>query len=406
MMKWLLLGGVTLTLAACAASGARTPQPDRARFVGSLFSGQEQYENFARIGAIFPTAPVTAPAKAFQFPEGARATLPPTFNYEGQPVDTAAFLSETDTAALLVLKDGKVRYEHYALSGGRNVRWLSMSVAKSFISALVGIAVEEGHIKSIEDPITRYLPELAGSAYQDVRIKDVLQMSSGASWNENYGDPQSDVSRLGMVMARGGSFNSIPAGLKRDHAPGTFNRYNSAETQVLGMLLKKATGRSIASYMTEKLWQPLGAETNAAWVIDDTGMEMAFAGLTATARDYAKLGELYRLRGNWHGRQIIPAKWVEASVSPDAPHLMPGARPNADSPMGYGYQWWVPAGSDGEFSAIGVYNQFIYVNPSKNIVIVKLSANSDYAQTNEEKSFRELETIELFRAIGTGMREP
>ncbi|HBM89287.1 MAG TPA: serine hydrolase, partial [Rhodobiaceae bacterium] len=235
--------------------------------------------------------------------------------------------------------------------------------------------------------------------YDGVRIKDILQMSSGAAWNEDYSDPDSDINKFGEILALGGSLNEFAATLKREREPGTYNHYNSTDTQVLGLLLTRATGRTVTDYMTEKLWTPLGMESDAYWLIDSENMEMVFGGLNATARDYAKLGELYRLGGKWNGEQIVPADWVSASVTPDAPHLTPEAKADDPFPVGYGYQWWVPASTEGEYSAIGVYNQFIYVNPTRNLVIVKLSANSDYATSLDESAYREMETFEMFRAI-------
>ena len=246
--------------------------------------------------------------------------------------------------------------------------------------------------------MTDYVAELAGSAYDGVRIKDVLQMSSGASWTEDYSDSGSDVSRFGRIFALGGSLNDFVATLRPDTEPGTVNHYNSADTQVLGLLLTRVTGQTVTAYMTEKLWQPMGTSHTGHWILDGEGMEMVFGGLNATARDYAKLGELYRDQGRFNGRQIVPAAWVKASVTPDAPHLMPGVNP--DFPFGYGYQWWIPQSDEGEFSAIGVYNQFVYVNPARGLTIVKLSANSAYGTTEDESSWREMETLALFRAIG------
>jgi CubicO group peptidase (beta-lactamase class C family) len=161
----------------------------------------------------------------------------------------------------------------------------------------------------------------------------------------------------------------------------------------------------IATYMHDRLWEPLGATSHAYWVTDDSGMAMAFGGLNATARDYARLGELYRLHGKWGNRQLVPANWVEASITPDAPHLMPGKRSNSDSDMGYGLQWWVPGGGDSQdFSAIGVYNQFIYVNPREHVVIVKLSANHDYGRVNDDSSWREHDHMAMFRALAAAAR--
>lgn len=390
--SWLCCAIVVLI--GCAAP----PQPDaRMDFVGSLFSGAEQYENFNRLAEVFPSNRISASAEPKPFPAGDPLQLPASYTHAGSAGDTQALLRETDTAALLVIHEGKLRYESYWLTGGVDVNWMSMSVGKSFVSALVGFAVQDGLIASIEEPITRYVPELAGSAYDGVRIKDILQMSSGARWNEDYSNPDSDINRYIQVFGSGASLNDFTATLVREREPGTYNYYNSTDTQALGWLLRSVVGKSLADYAQEKLWEPLGMEHDAYWISDDSGMEMAAGGLQVTARDYAKLGELYRNGGAWHGRQLLPQAWVRASVTPDAPHVMPGLDPAY--PLGYGYQWWVPPGEDGEFSAIGVYNQFIFVDPSRDVVIVKLSANSLYGTTPDDSSWRELETISLFRTI-------
>ncbi|HBF98501.1 MAG TPA: serine hydrolase [Alphaproteobacteria bacterium] len=349
---------------------------------------------------------MAASTTPYQFPpyRGATMGLPEYFTFDGRPVARDAFLAQTDTAALIVLKDGAVAYENYWLSGGQDVPWLSMSVAKSFLSAAIGIAVAEGHIESIDQPITDYVPELSQSAYAGVRIKDVLQMSSGARWNEDYSDINSDINRLGRIIALGGALDDFVAGIARAEPPGTRLHYNSADTQALGMLLTRATGRTVTDYMAQKLWQPLGMQSNGYWLTDEQDMEMVFFGLNATARDYAKLGELYRKEGVWRGQQIVPRDWVRASVTPDAPHLHHGASGNAIFPLGYGYQWWVLDGDQGEYSAVGVYNQFIYVNPAERLVIVKLSAYSDYATSHDISAYRELETFAFFRAIGAALQ--
>ncbi|MBO6544644.1 MAG: serine hydrolase [Alphaproteobacteria bacterium] len=401
-MKKILIGAGALVLVVAIGAGLYFKREiERASFAATLFSGAEQYENFANIANMFPVATMSASRTPFQFEEGEKIQLPESFEYNGKSVQTADFLAKTDTGALLVIENGKVRYEDYWLSGGRDVQWMSMSVAKSFISASVGIAVEEGLIRTIEEPVTDYVPSLAGSAYDGVQIKDILQMSSGARWNEDYSDPDSDINRFGQILALGGSLDAFAATLEREREPGTYNHYNSTDTQVLGMLLTAATGRTVTDYMEEKLWHPLGMEANGYWIIDDQNMEMVFGGLNATARDYAKLGELYRLGGNWNGTQIVSADWVKSSVTPDAPHLLPETKIAAGDPfpVGYGYQWWVPASTEGEYAAIGVYNQFIFVNPTRGTVIVKLSANSDYATSLDESAYREMETIEFFRAV-------
>ena len=369
---------------------------ERAVFIGSLFTGVEQFENLNRLAEIYPVSTMIASPRPFEFKDGSLIELPNSFWYKDSQIDVQTFLSETDTSSLLVLEDGEIRFETYMLTGGRYVNWMSMSVAKSFIATGIGIAVDENLI-DIYLPITDYVPSLLGSAYDSVQIKDILQMSSGATWNENYNDPNSDVMRLARIMAIGGSMDEFVATLERGAKPGTLNHYNSTDTQALGMLLARATGKSVSEYLTEKVWHPLGMESDGYWLVDDHNVELAFGGLNATARDYAKLGELYRLNGAWIGKQIVSEKWIQEATTPDAPHVMPGV--NEDYPLGYGYQWWIPESSEREFLAIGVYNQFIYVNPTRKMVIVKLSAFSDYATSLDESAYREIETIAFFREV-------
>ena len=371
----------------------------RVMVVGTLFSGQEQYENLNRFYKFIDSSILTPSSKPLDFKSSKIISLPVSFNFNDTEIETGKFLQRTDTSALLILRNGEIQFERYWLTGGENVQWMSMSVAKSFISALIGIAIRDGHIKSIEEAISDYVPELKNSPYNNVRIKDVLQMSSGASWDENYSDPESDINRWAKIFSLGGSFDEFIQTLSNDFEPGTRNHYNSMDTQALGMLVNRATGKSITDYMTEMLWHPMGATNKGYWLLDSEGMEMAFAGLNVTARDYAKFGELYRLDGELNGQQIVPKSWVKDSITPDGPHLTPGDNPLSDYPLGYGYQWWVPGGVKGEFMAIGVYNQMIYVAPESNMVIVKLSANSLYGTAEDTDMASELETIEFFRAI-------
>ena len=400
MKNRIIISGLVLVCVLAALGLKHYDRIKRAYFVSTLFTGVEQHDKFYRVDKLFPSTRMAASNSPTIFKQGSLTKLPAKFEFLGKEKDVSTFLTKTDTAALLVLKNGEIVFEDYWLTGGKEVNWLSMSVAKSFVSALIGIAVSEGHIESVDDLITNYVPELMDSAYEDVPIKDVLQMSSGASWNEDYSDKNSDINRFGQTFALGGSMNEFVATLVRENEPGSFNRYNSADTQALGMLLVNSTGRSITEYMNEKLWQPLGAEYPGYWITDDSGMEMAFGGLSLTARDYAKIGELYRLDGNWNGKQLVPSDWIKASLSTDDPHLKPGENnPLSDFELGYGYQWWIPESEVGEFLAIGVYNQFVYVHPQTGVVIVKLSANRNYGTSHEEEVNAEIMSIELFREI-------
>ena len=308
----------------------------RVTVVGTLFSGQEQYENLNRFYKFIDSSTLSPSPNPLNFESSKAISLPESFNFNNAGIETENFLQQTDTSALLILQNGEIQFEKYWLTGGENVQWMSMSVAKSFISALVGIAIRDGHIKNIEEPISDYVPELNNSPYSNVRIKDVLQMSSGASWNEDYSDPESDINRWAKIFALGGSFDEFIQTLSDDFEPGTRNHYNSMDTQALGMLVNRATGKSITNYMTEMLWHPMGASNEGYWLLDSEGMEMAFAGLNVTARDYAKFGELYRLDGELNGQQIVPKSWVKDSITPDGAHLTPGDNPLSDYPLGYG----------------------------------------------------------------------
>ncbi|MFA5323924.1 MAG: serine hydrolase [Smithella sp.] len=322
--------------------------------------------------------------------------LPDEYIFNGQKRNVNAFIEHTDTTGLIVIKDDTILFEKYYRGNTESSKAISWSVAKSFVSALFGIAVSEGYIKDINQPVTDYLPSLKNSGYNGVSIKNVLQMSSGVRFNEDYSDFNSDINRMGRYFALNMPFTDFVASLKAERKPGTFNHYVSMDTQVLGMIIREATGKNLSEYAQEKLWKPLGMESDAQWLTDSSGMEAAFAGLNVMLRDYARFGRLYLKQGNWNGKQIVPEAWCKASVTPDAPHLMPGKRPDASWVLGYGYQWWIPENPDGDYLAIGIYGQAIYVYPRYNIVIAKTSAYVDY---NKDGFDMEIESIEMFRAI-------
>ncbi len=367
-----------------------------------LFSGAPQHENFGRLTEMLPVRTMRPSSRPEPWPTGVEESLPSHYSFEGEQRSTQQFLGETDTSALLVLRDGEIRHEYYALTGGPDVQWLSMSVAKSFVSALVGIAVDEGLIRSIDEPLSSYVPVQSGSAYDGTSIRDVLQMSSGARWNEDYSDRSADIFRLGAAMGGvGGTLDDFVATMVRDNEPGILCRYNSGDTQALGALVARVTGQTLADYMQVKLCEPLGVTSPSAWLIDPAGREVAFGGLLMTARDFARLGELYRNNGEWRGQQVVSADWVRSSVTVEAPHLAPGRPILGDHPieLGYGLQWWLPDGDRGEFSAVGVYNQFVYVDPQTRTTIVKLSANRQYGTSPDEATNRDMENVALLRAV-------
>ena len=383
----------------CIAGGYYHKELLRVYNVVTLFNRDVIVDNFRSMGTMFNTSPVRRGESVHSF-ERELYDLPVQYTYKGETKDLPKFLEDTATTGLVVLKDGRIVFEDYYLGNTASSKTISWSVAKSFVSALIGIAINERQIESIEKTVTDYVPALKGSGYNGVRIKDVLQMSSGVRFNEDYGDFFSDINRMGRAIAFNTSLDRFVASLEREREPGTYNHYVSMDTQVLAMILREATKQTLSSYLEEKIWQKIGMESDAYWLTDNKGMELAFGGLNAVLRDYARFGQLYLQEGNWGGEQVVPAQWVRSSITPDAPHLQPGQNPNSDWVLGYGYQWWIPQKPEGDFLAIGLYNQFIYVHPKYGIVIAKSSAYPDYKKDGDEK---ELETIEIFRTIAKNL---
>ncbi|QFU76618.1 class A beta-lactamase-related serine hydrolase [Halioglobus maricola] len=350
-----------------------TASDSEATGVMALFSG-DRYENFRHMERFVPTSAMTASPQPWKLGENS-ASLRFVGEMDGEPMDVNAFVEHSGTSSLLVIHDGKVIYEHYGHGDTADSLHISFSVAKSFTSTLVGIALAEGAIESLDDPIRKYLPELTSATFDDVTVKHILQMSSGVRFNETYTDPNSDINRM-TAMVPPMSYLEYINTLGRAQAPGKFNHYASINTQLLGLLLARTTGETMTDYMQEKLWHPLGMESQGLWMLDAQGHEFAMGGLAATARDYAKLGLLYLDHGKRGDKQIVPASWVKAAVTPDEPHLMPGKNPGSSNTSGYQYQWWTPRDWDGDFLARGIWGQSIYVHPGNRVVIVRLAANA------------------------------
>lgn len=352
----------------------------------TLFDEDVIVHNFSNMAEVAPFKTIARTGPVDEFGRAPQA-LPTSFKFAGKDMAMDDFLTLTSATSLVVVKDNNITFEDYFQGTGEFDQRISWSVAKSFLSALFGIAVDEGLIKDLNAPVTDYVPSLVGSGYDGVSIKNVLQMSSGVYFNEDYADFNSDINRFGRVMALGGSFDEFAASLTSDRKQGTYMHYVSLDTHVIGMVLRAATGRSIEDYFNEKLWSKLGTERDAIYITDSTGQPMVLGGLNLISRDYARMGKLYRDKGLLNGQQIVPAQWIEDSITPDAPHLMPGKRDTSDSKMGYGYQWWIPDNPKQEFMAFGIYGQHIYVNREFNVVIVKNSADrqfmdNDYQHTD------------------------
>jgi hypothetical protein len=349
-----------------------TPSAGEATGFSAMFAG-DRFDNFRNMARFVPTAEMTPSADPWEL-VSSTDSLEYSGEFLGEQTSLEAFIELSNTSALLVIKDGVVIYEKYTHGDSWDSLHMSFSVAKSFTSALLGIALGEGKLDSLDDPVRKYLPELTSATFDGVTVKHILQMSSGMRFNETYTDPESDINKM-TTMVPPMSYLAYINTLEREHPPGTFNHYASINTQLLGILLVRVTDTSLTDYMTSRLWHPLGMEHRGLWTLDEQGYELAMGGLSASARDYAKLGLLYLNEGRRGDRQILPKGWARASVTPDEPHLMPGENPQSSNVSGYQYQWWTPRDWDGDFLARGIWGQNIYVHPGNRVVIVKLAAD-------------------------------
>ena len=364
VFKYTLRGILILAIILAAVAFWKREQVTRLLAVNSLFSQEKIVTNFSHMDTMFLTRTLKrGDGDASPLPTGT-AAIPP----EG----VEDWIKARSITSLVVLKDGKIVTEDYFLDTKADDLRISWSVAKSFLSALFGIVMAEGDIESLDDPVTKYAPSLAGGAYDGATIRNVLNMSSGVVFNEDYLDFNSDINRMGRVLALGWSMDGFAADLKEsDSKPGTQWRYVSIDTHVIGMVIRGATGRSIPELLEEKVIIPMGFEKAPYYVTDGDGVAFVLGGLNVTTRDYARFGQMFLNGGRWNGKQIVPQEWVTASTLPTAPTV--------HNHVGYGYQWWVPAGAvEGEFMARGIYGQYIYVNRPLGVVIATTAADRKF----------------------------
>ena len=285
------------------------------------------------------------------------------------PLDIDAYMREQYGAALLIVHRGQLRLERYGLGFDGSGRWTSFSVAKSFTSTLVGAALKDGFIKSMDDRVSDYITDMQGSAYDDVSVRQLLTMTSGIRWNEDYGDPDSDVARFNNHPPEPGvdALVSYLRKLPRAAPAGTRWNYSTGETNLVGILISRAVGKPLTEYMQEKIWSRIGSEQQATWLLSRTGQEISGCCIQASPRDYARFG-LFILEGaRLKGESVVPDGFLQQATRKQADIGAPG--------RGYGYQWWTY--DDGSFAARGIFGQGIFIDPARELVIV---TNSDWAK--------------------------
>ncbi|KRS16679.1 serine hydrolase domain-containing protein [Roseovarius indicus] len=384
ILKWLLRILLAFVLAAVAVGIWKREEITRLLAVNSLFAEEKIVTNFSHMNGAFLTTPVArGETPVTPLPDGPDATL---------PEDIGTWIDDRTVTSLLVLKNGEVVHESYHQGTGTDDRRISWSMAKSFLSVLLGIVMEEGHIDSLDDPVAKYAPLLKDSAYDGATIRNVLQMTSGVKFDEDYLDYNSDINRMGRVLALGGTMDGFAAGLKeRDAEPGERWHYVSIDTHVLGMIIRGATGRDIPSLLSEKVIAPLGLEQPPYYITDGEGVAFVLGGLNMTTRDYARFGLMVEQGGTLDGRRIVSEDWLTESTTPSAP-TEPGA-------IGYGYQWWIPKGAEPGISlARGIYGQYIYIDRARDVVIVTTAADRQFREDGVHDA-----NIAMFRAIAKGL---
>ncbi|WP_022951298.1 serine hydrolase domain-containing protein [Leucothrix mucor] len=312
---------------------------------------------------------------------------------QGEPldvgVDVDAFMQDQRAAALVVVQDGKIRLEKYGLDFTAAGRWTSFSVAKSITSTLLGAAIQDGYINSVDEMVSDYIPDLKGSVYDTVTIQQLMTMTSGVQWNEDYADPNSDVARFNAHKAEQGVDVTVSymRQLTREAPPGTKWVYKTGETNLIGVLVSSATQKNLSEYLSEKICQPFGMEQDASWILGTSGHEISGCCVQAATRDFARFGLFILNDGIADGQRVLPEGWVaEATMN----HI-----DSSEAGYGYGYQWWNLG--DGAYMARGIFGQGIFIDPSRNLVI---ASNSNWPQaTDTQGGDQEQQRLAFYRQV-------
>lgn len=372
----LLLLFISLAVVGCAG----TPGPQYSSATRSLLrlSLDEQLEVYRRMEDYYPTRVVKRGANVRPLPV-ASAQLRPRIIWRGTTYDDVdAFMQAARFSGLLVIHDGEIVLERYAFDRKPEDRWTSFSVAKSVTAILLGAAIQDGYIQSLDEPVTKYVPQLAGSGYDGVNIRQLITMTSGVKWNEDYADPNSDVARASSWPGEPG-MNPLVSYMRRlpsEAKPGTKFVYKTGETDMAGLLVANAVGKGLAEYLTEKIWQPYGMERDAIWMVDRGGAERGGCCMSVTLRDYGRLG-LFMLEGGEAGeKQVIPEWYLQEATTNQI-------KPPAEG--SYGYFWWI---HDDGYAAYGIFGQQIRIAPQEKLIVVLNGAfptadDDDLAQAEE-----------------------
>jgi CubicO group peptidase (beta-lactamase class C family) len=363
------------------------------------WSQEQQLQRYPAIETVYKVGTIKKGDAVFALPAAAQQ-ISPTVKFGKTSSSIDAFMKANRVSGLIAIKDGEVVLEKYALGRKATDRWTSFSVAKSVTSILMGAAIKDGWIKSEYDPVTRYLPELKGTAYDDVSLRQLMTMTTGVKWDETYANPKSDVAQAGTMPFKGGDpvannpLVQYMAKLKRAAPAGTEWVYKTGETDLAGIALHRAlAGKSLSQYASEKLWKPFGMEQDAIWMLDKAGLERGGCCMSTTLRDYARIGLFMMGGAKIDGKSIVPDGYTEAATTN---HVPAKNRAKGES---YGFFWW-PMDKDDAYRAAGIYGQGIYVYPEENLVIAVNSALPK--ATDRTQSQKSAALIGAVRAAANG----
>ncbi len=412
-MKSLLIGVVALLIGAAAGVFLYTqivPPPNDVIARAQAFEGDNDYF-FQSASELYPTRTVARAQLSDPLPRSDGRLEDFSYEYDGKTRTLADFYSDMETSGLIILHDGQIVHESYGRGADAGTRFTTWSLVKSITSTLVGVAVADGLIDSVDDQLVTYLPEVAGTAYDGVTIKHALQMSSGIRYDPDLWDGKMDdtISFItkSVVTGQAPSFD-LAIKFKRENDPGTKFNYNTAESQVLLELVRRVSGMDAADYLAQKIWQPLGMQHDAGWIIDAAGADGAEIGgamFNAALRDWARFGLFIEQGGSWNGQQILTADWVDRATISDDAHIQPGeVHPNPN--RGYAWHWWTYA--DGTFTASGANGQTLYVDRENNIVVARSSAWPEgYVREHDDQSFAMYKALaDWFSREELGSAEP
>lgn len=368
----LLLALGALCSAARAQPREALPSADRLDF----WSPTEQEFGYRSMERIFPTHVIHRGEAVAPLPYDPAGEMPVSFEFDHRRYSLDDFMRTDRAAGVLIVQDGKILAERYGLGRKPEDRWTSFSIAKSVTSTLVGAAIQDGYIASVRDPVTKYLPQLTGSAYDGVTIEELMTMASGIQWNEHYDDPESDFNKYATDL----SPDLLKALARRPRAqpPGQKFAYSTFDATVTGAIVMAATGKPLSQYLSEKIWAPFGMEQDGIWMTSQSGQDIGGICFSATLKDYARFAMFMLDDGVIRGKRVLPKGWVAQATRP---HLT-----TSFAPFGYGYFWWTrPAGV---YQGIGIFGQALYVDPSRRLIIVVQSAwsNADDRQNYDLES--------------------